>query len=291
VVPVQVFVNNCRASLDLVLFHGLPSDRLQATRELQMLSGDRAEFDRHGDAALVGSALARRRGLAPGHKFTIGEVTVSVVGVFAAPTAAEENVLYTHLAYLQRARGRAGEATLFEVLLADDADPDAVARQIDATFRDDRVPTDTRPRGAFQASVVGDLIELIGWAAYLGYACVGLVLALVATTTVMAVQDRVREHAVLQALGYSGPRVFVLVLSEGIILSLAGGVLGIGTALAVLWWSRLAVGTEGVTIALSPSVALAWRGLAVSLIAGVLASAVPACQAARANIVTALRAV
>ena len=71
--------------------------------------------------------------------------------------------------------------------------------------------------------------------------------------TVMAVQDRLREHAVLQALGYSGPRVFGLVLSEGIIVSLVGGVIGVGAALAVLWWTRLAVGTEGVTIALSPS--------------------------------------
>ena len=41
-------------------------------------------------------------------------------------------------------------------------------------------------------SLVGDLVELIGWATFLGYACLGLVLALVATTTVMAMQDRVR---------------------------------------------------------------------------------------------------
>src|SRR5438128_53055 len=63
VVPVQVFVNNCRASLDLVLFHGLPADKLRDTRQLKILAGDRAAFDQHGDAALVGSALARRRGL------------------------------------------------------------------------------------------------------------------------------------------------------------------------------------------------------------------------------------
>src|SRR5260370_15881598 len=54
--------------------------------------------------------------------------------------------------------------------------------------------------------------SLIGFANYLGYACIGLVLALVATTTVMAVQDRIREHALLQTLGFSGPRIFSLVL-------------------------------------------------------------------------------
>src|SRR5262249_31883454 len=153
-------------------------------------------------------------------KFTIGEITVTVAGVFAAGTPAEENLLYCPLRFLQQAKGRngVGLVTQHEVQLNDDADAEAVARQIDATFRTDRVATDTKPKGVFQASVVGDLVELVGWANFLGYACVGLVLALVATTTVMAVQDRVREHAVLQAIGYSSPRVFGLVLSEGMIV-------------------------------------------------------------------------
>lgn len=291
VVPVQVYVNNCRASLDLVLFHGLPPEKLKSARNLKLVSGEQGAFDRQTDAALVGQVLARRRNLSPGQKFTIGEISVTVVGTFAAETPAEENVLYTHLDFLQRAKGRnaVGQATMFEVHLNEDANPEAVSRQIDAEFRTDRVPTDTRPRGVFQASVVGDLIELIGWANYLGYACVGLVLALVATTTVMAVQDRVREHAVLQAIGYSSPRVFGLVLCEGLIVSLAGGVLGVGAALAMLWWTRLAVGTEGVTIALNPSALLGLRGLAVSALVGVVAGTIPAWQAAKAEIVAALR--
>ena len=292
VVPVQVFVNNCRASLDLVLFHGIPPEKLMATRDLRLVSGDLSAFERQSDGALVGSALARRRGLTPGQKFTIGEITVSVVGVFAADTPAEENVAYTHLAFLQRARGRnaVGEVTMFEVFLDDDAEPEKLSRQIDATFRSDRVPTDTRPRGAFQASVVGDLVELIGWANYLGYACVGLVIALVATTTVMAVQDRVREHAVLQAIGYSGPLVFALVLCECVVITVAGGVLGVGGALGALWWNQLSVGTEGVTVSLAPSLGLLGEGLLVSLVVGVVAGVVPAWRSSQAEIVPALRA-
>lgn len=292
VVPMQVYVNNCRASLDLVLFHGIAPEKLKTARDITMLTGSREEFDRRSDAALVGQALAKRRGLTPGQRFTIGEISVTVVGTFAATTPAEENVLYTHLEFLQRIKGRnVGEATLFEVQLTEDANVEAVCRQIDAAFRNDRVPTDTRSRGAFQASVVGDLIELIGWANFLGYACVGLVLSLVATTTVMSVQDRVREHAVLQAIGYPGPHVFAMVLSEGVLVSLIGGVVGVGLALLVLGWSKLAVGTEGVTLALSPSLRLGVLGMGVSFVVGVLAGVVPAWQAARAEIVTALRAV
>jgi putative ABC transport system permease protein len=291
VVPMQVYVNNCRASLDLVLFHGIPPEKLRTARELHMLSGNRDEFDTRSDAALVGEAVARRRGLSPGQRFTIGEVSVSVVGVFRAATAAEENVLYTHLDFLQRVPGRkVGEATMFEVTLSDDAEPDRVARAIDAALRDDRVPTETRPKGVFQASVVGDLVELIGWAGFLGYACVGLVLTMVATTAVMAVQDRVREHAVLQAIGFTGRGVFGLVLTEGVLMSLAGGVLGVGSALLALGWFRIAVGTEGVTVALSPSPWLAVQGMTASLLVGMVAGFAPAWQAARADIVSSLRA-
>jgi putative ABC transport system permease protein len=291
VMPTQAYMNNCRASLDLVLFHGVPAEQLQTFRDLKIIAGSREAFEQQTDAALVGQVLARRRGLAPGQKFTIGEVTVTVAGVFAAPNPAEENILYCHLAFLQRAKGRnaVGMVTQHEVQLADGANAEAVCQQIDDTFRTDRVPTDTKPKGVFQAMVTGDLVELVGWANFLGYACLGLVLGLVATTTLMAVQDRVREHAVLQAIGYSGPRVFGLVLSEGLIVSLAGGILGVGTALAVLWWTRLAVGTEGVTMALSPSLTLGLRGLGVAAIVGLVAGAVPAWQAARAEIVRALR--
>jgi putative ABC transport system permease protein len=291
VVPMQVYVNNCRASLDLVLFHGLPPEKLTAARELRLLSGSVEDFYSRGDAALAGHAVARRRGLAPGQKFTIGEISVTVVGTFAAPTAAEENVLYTHLDFLQRARGRnVGEATLFEVRLTEDADAGAVCREIDAAFRDGRVPTDTRPKGVFQAGVVGDLVELVGWANFLGYACVGLVLSLVGTTTLMAVQDRVREHAVLQAVGFTPGLVFALVMAEGVIVTAAGGLAGVGAALGVLWWSGIAVGTEGVTIALSPSWWLLAQGALVSFAVGVLASLAPAWSASSAEVVTALRA-
>jgi putative ABC transport system permease protein len=293
VVPIKVFMNNCRASLDLVVFNGLPPDKLRAARDVTLVQGDWAQFEKQRDAAVVGAALARRRGLEVGRKFSIGEVTVTVVGIFTSPTPAEENFLYTHLPFLQYARGlnSVGTVTQFEVQLDDSADAYALCRTIDEKFRGGPVSTDTRPRGVFQAGAVGDLVSLIGFAGYLGYACVGLVLALVATTTVMAVQDRVREHAVLQTLGFSSPLIFGLVLEESLLISVAGGVLGVGTALAALTWSKLAVGTEGITIAFSPSMTLAATGFAVTLVVGVLAGLVPAWQAARAEIVASLRSV
>ena len=111
----------------------------------------------------------------------------------------------------------------------------------------------------FQADTLADLAELIGFIHWLGYACVGLVLSLVATTTVMSVQDRIKEHAVLQTLGFRPLRVFRLVVTESTLLSTIGGGLGVWSA-CCFWHGRMSVAAEGVTIAFRPSLDIALQG-------------------------------
>jgi putative ABC transport system permease protein len=292
VVPIQVFTNNCRASLDVIVFYGLPPKKLRVARpDFQLLSGGWNEFEANQDAAVIGRAVANRRGLKTGGKFSIGDLTVQVAGIFASSDPAEENYIYSHLDFLQRGKDQdlVGTVTQHEVLLESGVDATAKANEIDEMFRGGPVETDTRPKGVFQAKSLGDLTELIGFAHYLGYACVGLVLALVSTTTVMSVQDRIREHAVLQTLGFTDSRVFRLVVSESTLLSLAGGIFGIGLAMLVLQLKDLSVGAEAVTIAFRPSWSLAATGMLVSGIVGLLAGVAPGLHAARAEIVAALR--
>ena len=291
VFPVQVFTNNCRASLDVVVFYGVPPEKLRKARDFELVSGSWSDFEQHQDAAVVGRAVANRRSINVGDKFSIGELSVNVAGIYSSDDPAEENYIYSHLEFLQRGKGMnlVGTVTQIEVLLNEGVDPVAKCREIDDKFRGGPVETDTRPKGAFQAKSLGDLMQLIGMAHYLGYACVGLVLSLVATTTIMSVEDRIKEHAVLQTIGFSGPRVFRLVMIECVLLSIAGGIIGVGAAMIMLKLSSLSVGAEAVTIAFTPSVRLAITGLIVSAIAGTLAGIVPAIHAARTEIVPALR--
>lgn len=292
VMPVQVWTNNCRASLDIIVFNGAPPEQLQKMRDLRLESGSWAELESRRDAAIVGRNVAQRRGIRPGQSFRIGEINVQVVGIFSSPVPAEENLIYTSLEFLQYTHGlnAAGLVTQHEVHLQETADPDSVAAAIDEALRAGPVATTTRRRGAFQASTLSDLVDLIGFAHWLGYACVGLVLSLVATTTVMSVQDRIREHAVLQTLGLRPARIFRIVVAESVILCLIGGIAGTLAALAALGWGGMAVGAEGVTIAFRPSVSLGLNGLVISLVVGLLAGLVPAIHASRAKIVTALQA-
>lgn len=291
VVPIQVYTNNCRASLDVIVFYGVPPAKLRPARDFSLQSGDWTNFEQHQDSAVVGRAVASRRNLKTGDKFSIGDLTVQVAGVFTSNDPAEENYIYSHLDFLQRGKSsnQVGTVTQHEIQLDSNVDPTAKAKEIDDLFRGGPVLTDTRPKGVFQAKSLGDLTQLIGLAHYLGYACVGLVLALVATTTVMSVQDRIQEHAVLRTLGATGSRVFGLVVSESTLLSVAGGLLGVGLAMLALQLSHLSVGAEAVTIAFRPSWQLAGTGIVVAAIVGILAGVAPGWNAARANIVDALR--
>ena len=291
VVPVQVFTNNCRASLDVVVFYGVPPAKLRIARDFELTSGNWSEFEQHQDAAVVGRAVARRRGVNVGDKFSIGDLSVNVAGIYESDDPAEENYIYSHLEFLQRSKGMnlVGTVTQLEILLNAGVDPIAKCKEIDDKFRGGPVETDTRPKGVFQVKSLGDLTQLISMAHYLGYACVGLVLALVATTTIMSVEDRIKEHAVLQTIGFSGPRIFRLVMTESVLLSIGGGIIGVTTATLALELSSLSVGAEAVTIAFTPSVRLAVIGLIVSSFAGTLAGIAPALIASRTDIVPALR--
>jgi putative ABC transport system permease protein len=291
VMPIQVWTNNCRASLDIVVFNGIPPEQIRDNRPIQLVNGSWEAFLTRRDSAIIGRNIANRRGLKSGDQFSIGDLSVQVAGVFASDVPSEENLIYASLQFLQYSRGNdtAGTVTQLEVHLTSDADPDAVASLIDQTLRTGPVATTTRRKGAFQASTLSDLVDLIGFAHWLGYACVGLVLSLVATTTVMSVQDRIKEYAVLQTLGVRPFRTMRLVILESTLLCTVGGILGTVIASVALWMGGFAIGAEGATIAFRPSPELILVGTAVSCAVGIIAGLAPAIQAATVPIVTALR--
>ena len=93
VMPVQVWTNNCRASLDIVVFNGAPPDQLRNARDLTLTAGNWERFAAQRDAAIVGQNVAARRGIGVGDQFSIGELSVQVAGIFASPVPAEENLI------------------------------------------------------------------------------------------------------------------------------------------------------------------------------------------------------
>lgn len=297
-VPVKIVVNNCRASLDVITFRGVPREDLAGPKgwasRWQLIAGSVAEWEKRSDAALVGETLATRRGFKVGQSFDSSGVTVTVAGIIRSAEAQDQNVAYVHLDFLQQAAGKGGglgSVTQFTVRVDDPAKMEAVAAAIDEQFRTEAEPTTTRPEKAFVAQAGADIVEIVKFTQWLGWGCLAAVLALVANAIVLSVQDRIKEHAVLQTLGFRSGLIARLIVSEGMLIGLLGGALGTGIALAVVHFGHFSLSQEGLSISVGASWSILLWGLAISAGVGVVAGLVPAIRAGRREIASCFRAV
>lgn len=291
VIPVQVVVNNCGASLDVITFRGVPEGKLtRYAPEISVIEGDPAVWDQRDDGALLGEQFARRRGLKPGDSFDAVGIRVHVAGIIRSPFPQDNNVAYVKLPFLQQAsKTGLGVVTQFNVRVNASSDLKPVSDAIDARFKSAQQPTNTRPEKAFFAESASQLIELIGFTRWLGLGAVVAVIGLVGNAILLVVRGRVKEHAVLRTLGYPGRAILFLVVSEGGLLGLLGGLLGTLLAWSFLRWQSFTLGSEGHTLAIRPEVATAVSAILAALALGLLAALFPAIQAIRQPIVKNLR--
>lgn len=297
-VPIKIVVNNCRASLDVITFRGVPAEEIGGSgswaKEWRFLAGSLDDWRKRSDAAIVGETLAARRGLRVGQSFDSSGVTVTVAGIIRSAEPQDQNVAYVHLDFLQQAAGKGGglgSVTQFTVRVDDPGRLDAVAAHIDEQFRAEAEPTTTRAEKAFVAQAGADIVEIVGFTRWLGWGCLAAVLALVANAIVLGVQDRVKEHAVFQTLGFRAGLIARLILCEGVLIGLIGGALGTAIALTVVRLGSFSLSQEGLSITIAATwSALGW-GLLTSGGVGMVAGLVPAWSAGRREIAACFRAV
>ncbi len=292
VIPVQIVVNNCGTSLDVVVFRGIPADRINAiSKNIEVLNGSINEWLTREDGALIGANLAQRRRLDVGDSFDAAGVTVVVSGIIrSAESSQDDNVAYVHLPFLQQAsRVGLGTVTQFLVKVSNSSLLNSVSRQIDNRFKTESEPTDTTPEKAFFASTAKELIELIGFSRWIGIASVFAVIGLIANTILIAVRSKISEHAILKTIGYSQISISWLIISEAIILSVVGGIAGIAGASIFLHLQKITIGNEGLALAFIPSFSVWLKGFSLSLLLGFVAGVYPAWLAGRQSIASNLR--
>lgn len=279
VLPTLVFINSCRANLDLVTLHGVEPASLDRIYDIRLLSGDVAAWKATTDGALVGERLAERRKAKVGERLRLGEVDVAVKGIFRSETAGLDNIAFVHLDQLALARKKLGAATQFLVTLEPGASEDEVAKAIDAKFLADEARTDTKGMQAFVSGAVGEIVEVVEFARILGYLAVVIVALVLANTVYISAQARAAEMGVLETIGLTKPRLAGLISLEGIALGLLGGALGAGGVTLYFALFPTTLGVEGYGIDFTPSFAVALQTLLASLAVGALASVGPATEA------------
>lgn len=294
VIPFKIVVTNCAAALDVITFRGIDASHMTAQAgEWKILDGSLEAWHRRSDSALVGERLAQRRGFKAGDSFDASGVTVTVAGIIRSSRAQDQDVAYVHLDFLQRSasRGSVGVVTQFNVIVEETVLLDQVAKAIDDEFRHEAEPTQTRPERAFVAQAASDIVDIVRFTRILGWGCLAAVLALVGNAIVLNVRDRIREHAVLQTLGFRSGLITRLIVAEGLIMGALGGAMGTLLSLAILHWGNFSLYNEGMSIAISPDLALLAMGMAISSCVGIVAGLVPSMQAGRREIAHCFRAV
>jgi len=202
----------------------------------------------------------------------------------------ETNLMLFHFKYLTESLEDMDQTLMFMEEIDDPARGAEIGAAIDALFENSGEETLTESERAFSAgfiSLIGDLGALING---IGLAVCFTILLVTANTMSMAVRERRKEIAVLKTVGFGSGQVMGLILSEALVLGLAGGLLGIlGTHLALTAMNN----TPGQTLLaishleLQAPVALA--GLSAALGLGLAAGFLPAWGAYRARVTEMLR--
>ncbi|MGX6647661.1 ABC transporter permease [Maricaulaceae bacterium MS644] len=163
---------------------------------------------------------------------------------------------------------------------------DQVGRDIDALFTNSPAETETSTEAAFgqafleQLGNIGLILTLVIGAAF------ATILMIVGTTMVMAINERTKEVAVMKTLGFSPPRIFTHVLSESVLLSLMGGLIGLGLAALLLAGVSGALAGQFPGLRMTPTII--GQAVALMILFGLVTGLLPAINALRTNIVTAL---
>ena len=252
------------------------------------------EDDREG--CVVGAGLAKRFGWKLGDRIPIrgtiysGSWEFNIRAIYEGTRPQDDTTqFWFHWEYLDEGNPNfKGYVGWYTVRIANPDDAVRVASAIDQEFANSPFETKSDTEKAFAASFVKQMgnIELLILS--IGSVVFITLLLVSGSTTAIAIRERVRELAVLKAVGFSDAFVQRLVLAESMVVALIGG--GLGLALAK-FFTLQGDPTGGLLpfFYLPPDAIVAGLGLAIAV--GAISGAWPAHRTRWLRTVDALRRV
>jgi putative ABC transport system permease protein len=260
---------------------------------------ERQAFIRERTGAVVGEAVARKWGWKVGDRVPIASTIFSqkngarswdftIVGIIKGTSdQIDTNFMLFQYAYFDETRSF-GKDTIGWLILQTraPADNDRVAKTIDAMFTNSSAETATDTEKAFSKAFAAQfgnialIVFLVVGAAFV------TILMIVGNTMALSIRERTREIGVLKTLGFSGARILRLVLGESMLLALIGGIPGLAIAALITLALRNSLANVAPAFAVTPEIAL--QGILLMLGLGLVTGIIPALNAMRLKIATAL---
>lgn len=250
-------------------------------------------FIKERTACIVGSKTMQRFGWKIGDKITLlgtiwpCDLELTIRGIYTG--GIDETNLFFHHEYFDELMGKRGLVGTFWVRATSaDVIPGLIER-IDATFRNTDAETKTETERAFQLgfiSMFGNVKMLIG---SISTVIVFTMILVTASTMSMAIRERMREIAILKAVGFNGLQITGLILAESFGLATAGGLLGCFGAWFLFGHVDMYALSRGVFIKFEVTPHILSMGMLVAMGLGIVSCLAPAYATVRTGVVEGLK--
>jgi putative ABC transport system permease protein len=252
-----------------------------------------ADFKRLRTASLVGGATMKRFHWKVGQQIILRgtvypvDVTLTIVGTLGDKGLPD--LLVFRRDYLETMLNSPGRVNLFWVKVdRPESLPVAIA-EIDQAFANSQAQTSSEAESAFLGCFLLGCRTLVRATQALGLIAILAIGLVAANTAVLSIRERRSEVAAMRSMGFSPALLQSLLVSESVLVGLAGGLIGCGAAFALFKLVGMpAIGFVGV-IQMPPVVWLKALGAGATI--GFLSAVIPARAAARLTIAEALRLV
>lgn len=251
-------------------------------KEMPLVSGRLPKPGEH--AMVLGEGTAETLRSRIGDRFTLFDVTFTVVGIAGYHSAINRSMIFVLLPDLQEIAFREDQVTMFELQLKPGAEPDAVKVAIEGAGPYTAAPTDqmlARDRNIQVMRAVARSVSLI--AMVMGSLSV-------LNTLLMAVQERTREIGVMMAVGWSRWRTMSSIVFEGLLIGVGGSLLGVPTSFLTAIVFEHLPNVEGI-LTFRPTLTLLLPAVGASIAICAIGSFYPAWRAASMTPADALRRV
>jgi len=247
-------------------------------------------FETGKNEIIAGSAVQREfSGFELGRTVKFGKTEWTIVGVFSTGGSAFESELWADAKTLQSQFRRGNSYQTIRLLLEE---PGNIEGLLKAVEDDPRLMLDVQTEIDYfkeQGEALGGMVRL-GWILSIVMGLGALAGAL--NTMYTSVADREQEIATLRAIGFSNISAFFGTLTESLVLSILGGI--IGTIASYLFMDGLSASTLGgnftqVAFSFEMSPDLFQNGIILALVIGLVGGFFPALRAARLPVVRAFR--
>jgi len=267
-----------------------PNEFLKAYRDYEIPADQVVAWQKDPAGAIVENALARQHGWQPGERIVIQgkffpvNLELTIRGIYKPPVPARG--IWFNWKYVEESVPYAKDDMY--ILLADSPqDVTRIEGAVDRLFHNSPSPTRTETEKQLELDFISMLGNVKAFILSICAAVVFAILLVSANTMAMSIRERTREVALLRTLGFTRKLVLMLFLTEGVTLSLAGGVLGACAAYGLVYRMAHSSGSLAGILKVTPSTLL--LVLAVAVLVGFLSVIAPAYRASRMNIVESLR--